>query len=611
MQPRTEARIRSGRGVVRSLAGLLLVLLLWVVPSRAETTFRSEVSQQGGAVQLRFVLASDQALPRNLQPRFPEFKGFRKLSGPAIGTSISIVNGASSHETSWSFVLQPEAPGTLAIGAASVEVDGRLYTAPARQVKAAAQGGGEGGGEPAVFLRAEVSNSRPVVGEKVLLRYKLYYNTQIQGYDIEDLPSSAGFLKENLEDIQRPKSSNETWKGQDYNVAVIREIALFPTRDGRLEIPSLNARANVLDNRQRQRQRSMLDDFFGDPFRRVQTQILPSNTLSLEVQPLPPGAPVGFSGAVGQYSLKAAPDRTTLAAGEAITLTATVEGEGNLALLPQLEPQLSHGLEKYDTQQESSVRRAAGSFGGTKRFKTLIVARTEGEQEIGALTLVYYDPRARQYRTLSAGPWTLTVQPGSRSMTEGGPGIGVRAGKVESYGQDIRHILDTPAGLEPVTRPLHRHWAWRLALLAVALAPLAARWIAHRRRIDASDPRGFRRRRAAGEASRRLATARRALAKDQPAQALKALDDALAGYLADRLGRPAGELVLEELARELEHSGRLAAGPAAALAAFRRKLDLARYGSGGADARELARELVAEGEPLLKELRRQLEGGGA
>ncbi len=122
------------RSALHNVTVALLMVLVLTLSAGAEAVFRSEVSRDGATVQVRFVLASDKALPRNLQPRFPDFKGFRKLSGPAIGTSISIVNGASSHETSWSFVLQPEARGTLGIGPATIEVEGRQLTAQARTV---------------------------------------------------------------------------------------------------------------------------------------------------------------------------------------------------------------------------------------------------------------------------------------------------------------------------------------------------------------------------------------------------------------------------------------------------------------------------------------------
>ncbi|MCA9787074.1 MAG: protein BatD [Candidatus Cloacimonetes bacterium] len=587
---------------------VLLVLLALAQGTALAATFNSEVSLDGGTVLVRYVLSSESSLPHDVQPQFPDFKGFRKLSGPAISRSTSIVNGAASYERSWSFSLLPDGPGTRGIGMARVTVDGKTLTAPARTINISDQPGSQ---VPAM-LRAEVSNRRPVVGEKVLLRYKLYYNVQVSGYDIEDLPSSAGFLRENLEDIQRPESQTEMVDGQSWNVAVIKEIALFPTRDGNLEIPALNARVNIPDNRQRQRQRSLFDNMLGgDPFRRVRTEILPCRAITLDVQPLPPGAPAGFTGVVGQYRLDSKPDRTALEAGEALTLTTRVSGEGNLALLPLLEPEVSRGLEKYDTQQESSVRRAQGSFGGTRSYKTLIVARDSGEQTVGAIQLVYYDPVDGSYKTLSAGPWTLDVAPGTRSMVDSQIGYGLRAGKVESYGQDIRHILDAPETLSPATLPLHRHWSWRTLVGLCLLAPLGASAWMRRQRLDASDPLSSRRRRAGGEAGRRLAAARKALARGDATRTLKELDDALARYLADRLGRPPGELVLEELAIELLASGRLSEEAAGALTRFRRELDLARYASDGAGQVDQARALLARGDALLKQLRTVLEGGKA
>ncbi len=582
----------------RVFISLLLMVLLFAGQALAAVEFQLELQRQGSHFEARFVLSSDERLPQNLRPDFPDFKGFRVLSGPATGSSLSIDNGRASYEYSWTFLLAPQSRGRLRIDSASLKYGGRTYRSQARTVE---YKGPSASGQDLHFV-AELSTDRPVVGEMVLLRFKIYYNTRISGYDVGPLTSSSGFLAEPLQEISNPRGSTERYLGEDWNVAVLKEIALFPTREGELRLPSVTGTFRLPDNSRRQR-RSLFDDFFSnDPFNRSRQLQLATEEQVLQVQPLPSGAPEGFSGVVGRYELQASPDKLELKAGEAITLQVLLKGEGNLDLLPLLEPQLSDGLELYDTQQETEINRR-GKIAGRRSQQTLIVARESGRQQIGALRLPVFDPQADQYRILQAGPWEIKVLPGEASAVEGLAPIG-RARGVTSYGEDIRHILDAPEQLEALRAPLHRSLPWRASLAGLVLLPALAHVAGRRRQAHEADPQARRYREAGKLAKRRLQAAQKALAGGQREEGLRLLDEALLGYLADRLGRERGGLILAEVTRELQGQGQLESALAEELLDFSKRLDLARF-AGSADGSE---QLPEQALGLLGQLRAALEG---
>ena len=75
--------------------------------------------------------------------------------------------------------------------------------------------------------------------------------------------------------------------------------------------------------------------FFDDPFfnRNIVNvkKDLTSQSLSLEVKNLPEtGKPASFAGAVGNYNFKADIDKTELYTNDAVTVTLTVSGTGNI-----------------------------------------------------------------------------------------------------------------------------------------------------------------------------------------------------------------------------------------------------------------------------------------
>lgn len=64
----------------------------------------------------------------------PEFAHFQVVSGPNVSTSVSIVNGDKSQESSYSFYLQPDSPGTWTIPAVSVETDEGIVSTKSKDI---------------------------------------------------------------------------------------------------------------------------------------------------------------------------------------------------------------------------------------------------------------------------------------------------------------------------------------------------------------------------------------------------------------------------------------------------------------------------------------------
>jgi hypothetical protein len=58
----------------------------------------------------------------------PDFSGFQVVSGPNIGMSTTVVNGAASYTMSYGFTLIPASEGTFVINAAAIVVNGHTLT---------------------------------------------------------------------------------------------------------------------------------------------------------------------------------------------------------------------------------------------------------------------------------------------------------------------------------------------------------------------------------------------------------------------------------------------------------------------------------------------------
>jgi hypothetical protein len=71
----------------------------------------------GHPLEVTFVL--DHAQGRNFSP--PDFEGFRLLSGPNVSSSISMMGGQVSQKVTYSYFLEPTAPGEHWIPPAAIE----------------------------------------------------------------------------------------------------------------------------------------------------------------------------------------------------------------------------------------------------------------------------------------------------------------------------------------------------------------------------------------------------------------------------------------------------------------------------------------------------------
>lgn len=563
--------MRTAAGI-RRLAAVLLLLAATLAAGAAE--FTASLESAGGAWKVVWTLSDDRPIQGDPVPVLPDLSSFRVLSGPAVGSTTRITNGRGRHEKSWTWRLMPLKATPLTIGPATVEYEGRTLSSRALRLPTSKPAGEE---SPPVTLVAEVDESRPVPGQPVTLSLRLLFRQSVRQWAAPVLESTPGFLVEPLAAVKEPQVEPYEKDGVSWNSAVLSRWLLVPVREGVLEIPPFAIDVQVEDAGRRRR--DPLDDFFGGSFfnGRLSALTAASQPLELRVRPLP-DPPAGYGGAVGSFQLSGGPDLDSLAVGEALTLTLTLSGRGNLRWVEAPEPGTSADLERYDTQTEDALQAQSGGWFGRRVWRTLLVPRSPGEMRIDAVELPVWNPARSRWETLSAGPWTVRALPGRSGGAAPGPGF-AGGDRVRSYGQDIRHVLDAPPRLERERPPLHHRPGWLIALAACVLLPLGSAGLGRRLERRRGDGAGVRR--------RELARARRALAAagDDPA----ALEAAWRAWLAARLGGSAAGLVLEAAEEDLRRRGvdgeRLADG-----ARLRARLELARWG-GQAGAGGLGAEL--------------------
>ena len=520
---------------------------------------------------------------RNFQA--PTFEGFNVVGGPFTSTSSSIqmINGSVTRSTtnSYTYALQASREGTFRIGAASVTIDGKKVSSEPYEIKVvpddgshASSGGGasssqgqaqQGTSDPQVsgkdlFLRCIPSKKSVCVGDQIVLTYKLYTKVPVSSVSVSKMPSYAGFWTKDISDNSgKLKQASEYVNGIEYTTAEIQKVIIVPQRSGTLTIDpmSMECIAQIRTERSNRRSMDPFEAFFNDPFfsnniTNVQKE-LSSQSLSIDVKALPEnGKPDSFAGAVGNFKFTSSIDKEELSTNEAVTITMTVSGTGNIELLQMPEPVFPPDFEVYDPKITTSTDASSQGMTGTKKAEYLAIPRRAGNFNIQPVEFTFYNPGTQTYQTLLSEPYELSVRKGKDSEGDGGGVYASNQEDIKYLGSDVRHIMNDGAKLKPKHSSFFASSVYFAILLGLLVVFIALLFILKKRAELAKDTAANRNRKADKVARGRLKNAYQHLkAKDQEKFYVE-MSQALWGYIADKLGIERSKLSMDTVSETMK-----------------------------------------------------------
>ncbi|MBR5104407.1 MAG: BatD family protein [Bacteroidales bacterium] len=496
---------------------------------------------------------------------------FDLVWGPQQGrsTSIQIVNGkrTESSQTTYSYILRPLKAGKFTLAQASAKIKGNeIYSNPhAIEVVSSGSSSGQSSqpsqnkstGQQAqqgnisdsdLFLRLSLNRSEVVVGEPVVATVKLYQRVNVSGFEGVSFPSFNGFWSQEIEAPSNIEFHRETYDGQIYNAAVLRKFLLIPQHQGKIRIDPAEL-VCLVSVRVSSGGNSIFDGFF-DEYRNVRKKVQTS-PVTINVSPLPAGAPASFAGGVGEFTISASVSKDSLKTHEAASLVVTVTGKGNVSLLETPKVSFPPDMEVYDTKVTSNI--APGGMSGTRKYEYPFIPRSHGDFVIEPIKYSYYDVNQKKYVTLETKPIDLVVLKGNES---GGSAAVI---SLESSQKDVKN-LDSDIRYINVKDPLlssKGHFLvgsglfWVIASLLVATA--VALWLLLRRMAARkADIAGTKNRKATKMAMKRLQLAGTFLKQNLYTAFYEELHKALLGFISDKLTIPVAELSKDRISEALK-----------------------------------------------------------
>ncbi len=513
--------------------------------------------------------------------KYPELEIISHQTSRPMQVSFGFGSGMKVQSSlSHRYTIRALAAGTFEFSPAVAEVDGKTYRSNPLTIvvlpsgQAATSGaampstppelGKELSGaryDPRAFLRTVVEQKEVYIGQQVNVAVYLYTNVGVAGRSVNPTkPAMDGFWvhEEQITSLEGPIVQVN---GVRFRAYLLQKSIAFPQRTGELTIGAPKVTFDL-----------GTASLFDAP-QRVERIGVP---VPIEVKPLPtPGPPDAF---VGKYSVRARLDRSSVKAGNAVTLRVEATGVGNIQDLRIELPPIA-GVRALQPVIRDEQRFHGKALGGTRSWEWILIPETPGRHTVPSIQLNYFDPESEQYGSASTEALTFSATgvatPVKATLS---PKKAPPKRETAVFGP-IRMYSALTRGATPVRQ---RPWfAWLLALPPLFFI-LFTIGLGLRRRHRSQKI-------AAGAVQRALiGEARQALRKDDPRAFYDRIVASITHALVTRTGEPVRGLSNAELRPRLVAAG-FDDDLVQRIINELEGADYARFAASGVDAKEMQR----------------------
>lgn len=481
----------------------------------------------------------------------PKFKNFKVIQGPSQSVSQSWSNGKVSFSQSYSYILKPKRKGELIISPASIYINGTAVDS--KMIKIIVLDPidiPENPNDPNyiaqqnIHLIAEISKSRPYVGEGIYVEYRLYVSENVSVYDtsVTEAPQYNGFWNQEIKISGFPVKMGK-YNGENYRYIVLQKALLIPTKTGKLTIDPMKMDIVIGVPTGRA-------DFFGNTITKNIRKEFASAKKVVSPKNLPlDGKPENFTGAVGQFKFDVSLSKDILKANESSQIKVAVSGKGNLKLFELPSVQTPSELEQYQPERKEKVRVATDGLIGSVSNIYTVVPQYKGKYKIPSVSFSYFNPKAEKYATIFTDDLFVDVTEGKKLVTNEAS-IVVKK-NVVSTGKNFRYIQTTTKLVSNENADFYQsNLFYLLLLLPLALIPIGI-IIARNNEKRNSDVIGRKQRKAEKLAKKYLSKAQKQLGKKEAFY--EALERALHNYLKAKLVVEIADISKENITKILQN----------------------------------------------------------
>ncbi|MCB5229308.1 MAG: BatD family protein [Candidatus Cloacimonetes bacterium] len=458
-------------------------------------------------------------------------ESYREFSG---GQSTNVLT------VTYSYIFLPMQTGNITIGTQAVKVDGRTLPSPPVTVNIQPDASGYGSGTPQrdpgdPFSGFGFSDQVLQEGETLLIclpetqsvyrsepaivSYYLYTTEDVRSFNLNDEVDGEGYGKAVFEQPRNLIFEAAEYQGRRFRRSLLKRLALYPHTTGTLTAPSMEGTV-----------RMMRYGYYNRNLRSLPTTIL--------VKDLPPRAPAGFSGAIGEFTFSEKLSTQSIKVGEALIWSIQITGQGNFNQFtaPQIKStsQLQISSPRISDQINAGVK-------GTRILQYTIIPKSKGEISLPRFRFAWLNSKNGTYRVYESKAQTLSVKAGSAAAST--------SDLQKLYHKWTMQDLIPRQEYESYVPTYSKPWYWLVLALLFASLPVSL-VIARRRKRQLLNPHIWLQRKLNQQLKACLAQAKAVIAKS-PAEFYPFADACIMDYLQQKHGIPA-HLALDDLLIRLE-----------------------------------------------------------
>jgi hypothetical protein len=388
----------------------------------------------GESFQVQYILENAE---KNPECSFPQFPGFRVVSGPNIYSGDKpATNNRRIQYKNFVFTLAALKEGEITIYGASCVVNGKILKSNNAVIKVRLPKESDEssyllkpGEDPIkkirenLFLKLTVDKQTCIMGEALVATFKLYSRLQSSSNIIKN-PGFYGFSVYDMIDVGDKIQSQEKLNGRWFDVHTIRKLQLYPLEAGTFTIDAMEVANKVEFSRSmvtKKTEQEVSENMYGNkkdehPANAEEFEMnVKSDPVIINVKPLPRRNPIDtFAGAVGNFSINAFIAKDTVLKNEEDSLTVEILGAGNFQRVAAPVVNWPPGIEFFDPSVRDSFDKEHVPITGQREFKYIFVSDRPGFYHIPSISFSFFDLQTKKYRTVSTKPFTIFISAKSK-----------------------------------------------------------------------------------------------------------------------------------------------------------------------------------------------------
>ena len=361
-------------------------------------------------------------------------------------SKISIINQTQTIEMTHFYRFTGAAPGTFTVPGMNIVLGSKNYSTNPLEITIYERDQSETiDATKPFFGKFELSKDTFYVNEIVPLTLSAFVQGRNSIQDV--LPpqlNHESFIIKSFRDVQTDGAD----LGNTYYTSASLPSNLFALKAGEHRIGPATLGVRVKDDQG-------ASFGFGGFFSRTVKREMATNTMNVTVKSLPPGAPVSFSGGVGNFELTATASTTEVSLGDPISMEFVVTGSGNFETLgaPVFKVPPTDLWKSYEAAKalEDSPNENSGSATARAVFSQVIIPEAK-VKSIPPFELTYFDPNLEEYVSLETPAIPITVSADERNSSPTTISFPANAGELtripeaarpNPHFDDILHIRKT------------------------------------------------------------------------------------------------------------------------------------------------------------------------